>query len=517
MKRTTNALRNTLISFGSFILIFLFGVGIRRLFLDNLSIEYLGYEGLFSNIFAVLSTLDLGAGSILLYRLYRAIAENSEGEIRKLLAMYARLYRLVAGVVLLLGLAVIPLLPLLIRDEISDWNFVYLIYIMQLVTTVGVLYLSYYRLLLEAHQRVSDAVIVETSIRIASQILKVVVILYTKNYLIYLSVGLLYNLVSALLISFRCRREFASLLGGPFDKQYFKEGLFRSELKNSSVIRLSQTVFYLMDTLLVSSLIGLRAVALYGNYTMIGGQVLMGFNALLQPVRASAGNYANTETKEDSYRMFRIVDLIAFFLASFVLTSLFTLFQPTISVIYGAQYLLPLSFLAFYSLYCYIIIKDNAIRMFRETVGEFKQEKMWSVTGAGVNIILSIIGVKLFGITGILMGTFLSELVLEAGSYFIAYRHRFQLPVRVGLGRTYVFLLLAAAEAGLTYLATSWIPVSFGGLALRCVFCLVVPNGLNALLFRKTEAFARMLGYVKKMLFILKNRGNPPEETAAAE
>ena len=139
MKRTTNALRNTLISFGSFILIFLFGVGIRRLFLDNLSIEYLGYEGLFSNIFAVLSTLDLGAGSILLYRLYRAIAENSEGEIRKLLAMYARLYRLVAGVVLLLGLAVIPLLSLLIRDEISDWNFVYLIYIMQLVTTVGVL------------------------------------------------------------------------------------------------------------------------------------------------------------------------------------------------------------------------------------------------------------------------------------------------------------------------------------------------------------------------------------------
>ena len=59
MKRTTNALRNTLISFGSFIVIFLFGIAIRRLFLDNLSIEYLGYEGLFSNIFAVLSTLDL--------------------------------------------------------------------------------------------------------------------------------------------------------------------------------------------------------------------------------------------------------------------------------------------------------------------------------------------------------------------------------------------------------------------------------------------------------------------------
>ncbi len=517
MKRTTNALRNTLISFGSFVLIFLFGIGIRRLFLDNLSIEYLGYEGLFSNIFAVLSTLDLGAGSILLYRLYRAIAGNNEAEIRKLLAMYARLYRLVAGIVLLLGLAMIPLLPFLIRDQISDWNFVYVIYIMQLVATVGVLYLSYYRLLLEAHQRVSDAVIVETCIRISTQIIKIVVILYTKNYLIYLSVGLLYNLISALLIAFRCRRKYASLLGGPFDKQYFKEGLFRSELKNSSIIRLSQTVFYLMDTLLVSSLIGLKAVALYGNYTMIGGQVLLGFNAILQPIRASAGSYANTESREDSYRMFRIVDLIAFFLASFVLTSLFTLAQPTIACVYGPQYLLPLSFLAFYALYCYIIVKDNAIRMFRETVGEFKQEKMWSVSGAVVNIILSLIGVKLFGITGVLLGTFLSELVLEAGSYFIAYRHRFQLPVRVGFGRTYVFLLLAAAEAGLTYLATSWIPVSFGGLALRCVFCLVVPNGLNALFFHKTEAFARMMGYFKKMLTMLKNRGNPPEEIALAE
>ncbi len=517
MKRTRNTLRNTLISFGSFVFIFLFGIGIRRLFLDNLSIEYLGYEGLFTNIFAVLSTLDLGAGSILLYRLYRAIATDNEGEIRKLLAMYARLYRLVASVVLLLGLAAMPLLPLLIRDDVSNWNFVYLIYIMQLVTTVGVLYFSYYRLLLEAHQRVSDALIVETCIRISTQILKIVVILWTKNYLIYLSVGLLYNLISALLIAIRCRRKYTSLLGGPFDIQYFKDGMFRSELKNSSVIRLSQTVFYLMDTLLVSSLFGLKAVALYSNYTMIGGQVLLGFNAILQPVRASAGNYANTESREDSYRMFRIVDLIAFFLASFVLTSLFTLSQPTIACVYGPQYLLPLSFLAFYSLYCYIIIKDNAIRMFRETVGEFKQEKMWTVSGAAVNIILSIIGVKLFGIAGVLMGTFLSELALEAGTYFIAYRHRFRLPVRLGFRRTYQFLLLAAAEAGLTYLATSWIPVSFAGLLLRCVFCLVVPNGLNALLFHKTEAFAWVLEYIKKMLFILKNPGKPSEEIASAE
>jgi hypothetical protein len=139
MKRTTNALRNTLISFGSFILIFLFGVGIRRLFLDNLSIEYLGYEGLFSNIFAVLSTLDLGAGSILLYRLYRALRKTARRNPQTSRHVRAPVPAGGGGCALL-GLAVIPLLPLLIRDEISDWNFVYLIYIMQLVTTVGVLY-----------------------------------------------------------------------------------------------------------------------------------------------------------------------------------------------------------------------------------------------------------------------------------------------------------------------------------------------------------------------------------------
>ena len=517
MKRTNNALRNTLISVGSFVLIFVFGIAIRKLFLQNISIEYLGYEGLFSNIFAVLSTLDMGAGSILLYRLYRAIATNSEDEIRKLLAVYARLYRLVAGVVLVLGLAAIPLLHLLIRDSVSDWNYVYLIYLIQLVSTVGVLYLSYYRLLLEAHQRVSDAVIVETSIRIATQLLKVIIILYTKNYLIYLSVGVLYNLVSALFIALRSRRKYASLFGGAYDKQYFREGSFRSELKNSSLIRMAQTVFYLMDTILVSSLIGLKAVALYGNYTMIGGQILLGFNAMLQPIRASAGNYANTESREDSYRIFKIVDLIAFFLASFVLTSLFTLFQPTIACLYGAQYLLPLAFLAFYSLYCYLIIKDNAIRMFRETVGEYKQEKFWSVSGAAVNIVLSLIGVHFFGIAGVLMGTFLSELVLEAGAYFIAYRHRFQLPVRTGFWRSYRFLLLAAAEAALTYAVTRWIPVSFAGIALRCVFCVAVPNGLNALLFHKTEAFGMMLGYMKKMLSIVKIRHNSTEEIPPAE
>ena len=509
MTRTKNTFKNTLASIGGFLIVFLFGVAIRRLFLQNIDIEYLGYESLFANIFAVLGTLDMGAGSILLYRLYKAIAVNDENEIRTLIAMFARLYRIVAGVVLLLGLTLIPLLHLLIRDAVSDWNYVYLIYLVQLFSTVGILYLSYHRLLLEATQRLSDAVAIETGVRVFSQVLKVLIILYTKNYLLYLSVGVMYNLFAAIFITIRSRRKYPVLFSGTYVKGSFRKTAFHHELKYTSIIRLSQTIFYLMDTILISSVLGLKTVALYGNYTMIGMNTLYGFNTILRPVRASAGNYANTESRADSYQMFKVIDLISFFVASFVLTSLFVLFQPTISILYGEQYLLPLSFLAFYALYCYINLKDNAIRMFRETVSNYRSEVGWAVSGALANIVLSIIGIHFWGIAGVLIGTFISELILETGYYIITYRHRFQHSVWSGFGRTYSFMLLACAEAALTYFATRWIPYSFGGIAARCVFCVVIPIGLNALLFFKTNTFRIACNYLGRMKSFVKGPSAP--------
>lgn len=509
MMRTKNTLRNTLVSVIGSILIFVFGIALRSLFLQKFDITYLGYEGLFSNLFSVLATFDLGAGALLLYKLYRSIAIGDEIEIRRLIAMFAHIYRLVALITIVFGLLAIPLLPYLIQDNVTNWRYVHMIYLVQLFGTVGSVYFSYYRLILEANQRLSDAVKIEVAFRIASQFIKFFVILYTKSYLLYLAATMLSNMLAMILIAIRTRRRYSPFFGGTCALADLVSPSFRAEIKDSAIIRLTQIAFYLTDTVLISSMIGLRSVALYGNYTMIGGNVLVGFNSALQPVRASAGNYANTESDSDSYRIFCTVDLISFFAASFVLTSLFVLFQPVISFLYGEIYLLSFGFLAFYCLQIYISLKDNAVRMFRETVGEYSMEKKWAIAAAIVNIVLSVVGIKLFGITGAILGTVLAKLILEIGNYSIAYQCRFHMPVWKGLGRSYFFLILTSAEAALTYFLCSGLAVSLGGIAIRAILCVLIPNAINVLLFFKTESFQQMRSYLLAMIHIVKEHKDP--------
>jgi hypothetical protein len=189
MTRTRNAFRNTAVSIGGYVLIFLFGVAIRRLFLDNLNFENLGYDGLFTSMMMVLNTLDFGAGALLLYRLYRERSAGSDLQARRILHVFARLYRYIALLIFAVGLAVMPFLRYLIREQIADWGYVYTIYLIQLLGNVGIVYLTYNRLLLQASQRMSDAVTIETVVRIAFQLIKAVVILTTRNFILYTPVS----------------------------------------------------------------------------------------------------------------------------------------------------------------------------------------------------------------------------------------------------------------------------------------------------------------------------------------
>lgn len=513
MKRTKNAFRNTVVSMGGYVLIFLFGVAIRKLFLENINFENLGYEGLFNTVLLVINTLDFGAGSVLLYRLYRELSSGSESQARQNLLVFARLYRYIAAMIFLAGLAVMPFLRFLIRGTVADWGYVYTIYLVLLLGNVGVVYLTYYRLLLQANQRVSDAVMIETALRIGFQIVKAVIIVTTRNYILYAIAAVVCNLLAAILIAIRSRSRYPQMFLKEEMPGWFREPLFRKELLSASVLRFSQISSFLTDTVLISAVLGIRSVALYANYTLIGNSVLAGFVSALNPVSGSAGNFANTERPDACYGMFRMIDLIAFLIASFVLTSLCTLFQPAIALLFGVQYLLPFSFVVAYGLSCYLLLKDNSIRIFRETVGKYSDQRNWALSAAAVNIAVSLIGISLWGITGVLAGTVASALIAEAGDYNIACRHRFFRPFGKNMLRSYAFLLLAAAEMAATVLICRMLPVSLGGVAIRCLVCLVLPNGINLLVFHKTDAFAQVLQYLKKIIVLLPGRKSHDEQS----
>ena len=108
--RSTNSIKNAIVATIMNLVIVLIGFIAQRIFLQTLGTEYLGINGLFTNILSMLGIIELGLGSAIIYHLYQPIAEDDKNKIKSLMLFYKVGYRVIGFIIAILGLLLIPFL-----------------------------------------------------------------------------------------------------------------------------------------------------------------------------------------------------------------------------------------------------------------------------------------------------------------------------------------------------------------------------------------------------------------------
>ncbi|MBR6477385.1 MAG: hypothetical protein IKS85_02955, partial [Lachnospiraceae bacterium] len=175
--RTKNSLINVMTSTGlqfcSTILKFI----VRTVFIHTLGKQFLGVNGLFSDILTMLSLTELGFDTAINFKLYKPLVDKDEKRIRVLMKFYKQAYRVVGTVILIMGIALIPLLPVLIKDydslEVLGINAVviFMLHIMRTVSTY--LFFAYRSALIKADQKKYILDLVDILVEIANAIAKI--------------------------------------------------------------------------------------------------------------------------------------------------------------------------------------------------------------------------------------------------------------------------------------------------------------------------------------------------------
>ena len=171
------------------IIAILMGYIARIVFTHTLSESYVGINGLFTDILNVLALSELGVGTALTYALYKPIAEKDFERQKSLMRLFKWLYRCVAFIIAAAGLCVVPFLKYLINDA-NDVEGVTLIYLLYLSNSVLSYLLVYKKTLIDAHQRSYIGVLYHTVFLLLQYILQIVILITTKNFILYLLVYL---------------------------------------------------------------------------------------------------------------------------------------------------------------------------------------------------------------------------------------------------------------------------------------------------------------------------------------
>ena len=131
--RLNNSLKNMYIAMFSQIIITLLGFITRKIFIDSLGAEYLGINGLLTNVLSMLSLVEGGIGTSIVYNLYKPLAENDEDKVIALVQLYKKLYGILSVVILGLSLCLYPFLGYLIQggENLSYITLVYFIFVLR--------------------------------------------------------------------------------------------------------------------------------------------------------------------------------------------------------------------------------------------------------------------------------------------------------------------------------------------------------------------------------------------------
>ena len=505
MNNTEKTLKNSLISVAAQICTLLLQFINRRVFVIFLDIEYLGYQTLFSNIFSLLSVAELGVGNIIPFQLYKEISNNNRNEIGKLMYLYKCLYRIIAFIIIFAGLVCCFFLPYFIKDATASWQYLYLVYFLQLISVVAGYFLSYRRTIYIANQMEYKCVQIDLYTNIIIQIIQLMTLLIFKNYILYLCLQLSVNIVSNIVITYKTNIDYPYLKDKyKITKKDIDNRNIIQEMKNFLVHQISYIIFGGTDNIIISSFCGIRNVALYGNYTLVQKGVLqIFFYKLLNPIQATIGNivYGN-RNKEDLWLQFKVLDVFSFFFASYIGLGFWIFYQPFIQLWMGEEYLLTHSFVILFSITIYLEAVWEIVYKYRTVFGDYKQDRNFMMISALLNIIISVIGAKLFGIPGVQFGTLIAFIPIALGRIRFVVKNYFRKSMCRYLFNHAMLLILFLFEGTVCNLLVQNIPVNILGFLERAIIWFFFPLIINVLFYIKNPYFKKLLCYFKQIIYI---------------
>ncbi|WP_053984378.1 oligosaccharide flippase family protein [Niameybacter massiliensis] len=507
--RTQNAVKNISMSLISQVIIIILGFVSRKVFIDNLGAEYLGINGLLTNVLSMMVLIESGIGISIVYNLYKPLAENDRGKITALVHLYKKAYGILTIIMLGMSIILYPLLGKFMKTDtvIPEMVIVYAIF----VTKNIVSYLNAYKwALINADQKGYLLARNNMIFQIITTIAKIFILKVTHNYLGFLFIELVIFIVQNMVNTYVVHKRYPYIRNKGRHKidQDTKENIN----KNVKAMFFHNIGGYLVcstDNILISTFIGVKIVGFYSNYTMVISQLSALLGPIVGGIGAGVGNLIATEDNRKVYDVFKTTYLISFWIYSFACIFLFNLLEPFINWWIGEGFLLDKITFFIILINFYLSGIRSVIGTFKSKAGLFVQDKYAPAVEGVINLGASLVLIKYFGLVGVFIGTTISTLAVPFWNQArILYRELFDIPVRKFFIKYAVYTLIM--------LGTGWITTglcriftrgeSFISLVVRGMICVIVINVIYMLVFFRTREFQYLMNVAKIQFKALQNK-----------
>lgn len=406
--RTKNAMLNIIFTLLLQALTVVSGLILPRLIIVTYGSAANGLVSSISQFLSYITLLEGGIGGVVTANLYKPLAEKNMERVSSIVYEARKFYRKLAAIFCVYLAIVLAVYPFVVKNEF-DWLYVFsLICILSVGTFLQYYFSLAYVNLISADQKLWIINIVNA--------LTVLLNLVISYICIKLGASLHFTKICSCVV-FAIKPFFYQQM---VRKQYnlnLKEANGGNALKqkwNGLAHHLAYFVHLNTDVVVITLFLGVKEVSIYTVYYAVVSGIRTIITAVSNGSAAGIGNLIATGDKNNLKRVFNSFECVQAYITTVLYTVTAILIIPFMRIytkgIADVNYIVPVfGFILILSESVYCI--QNIYSTITLNAGHYKETQYGAIAEAIVNIVVSVILVKRYGIIGVAIGTLLAMLV----------------------------------------------------------------------------------------------------------
>ena len=475
--RTEYSILNITAGVGGYIVNTILGFICRMVFVKCLAADYLGVNGLFTNILSMLSLAELGIGGAITYALYKPLAEKNEEKIASLVKLYGSAYKVIGITIGIIGLGLMPFLKFIIKDEPAITESIYVLYGLNLFNTVITYFYSYRSSLLIAAQQNYIVVGINYLITIVQSIIQMCALICTHNYMTYILIQTIGTFVYNISVSKVAENRFPCIAKKKVKalQEQEKKKLFRN-IRDLTFYKISGLLVNSTDNILITFFQGITTTGIASNYILLVNTLNSLLGQIFNSLTASIGNHNAIESEQKKYELFNFMNLMNFWIFGWGMLGIIFCASDIVSLCFGKEYVLPLEIPIILAVNFYTVGMMNAIWTYKHTLGLFRYGRFLQIITGILNIVLSVVLGKKLGLFGILAATLIARAVTNLWyDPYAVFRYGFGKSPLCYLKKYFFFIFVLLIAAITCFVSTRFI----SGMSIICSILKILICSLN--------------------------------------
>lgn len=373
-----------------------------------LGAKYLGLNGLFTSIISVLNLTELGFSNIVVYRLYRPIAEGDNKVVCGYITYLKHIYRICGFFILSIGILIVPFITYIIQGDYPDDTNLHILFMIYLVNASSTYFFGGYKqAILNAEQRIDVINRTETIVMILQNIVQIISLIAFRNYYVYILLTPVFTTGLNIFLSYKTNKLFPEFIES-YDLRTEKKKALLSDIRGIAIYKISEVTRNSFDNIILSMFLGLTMVAIFNNYFYIFNALYSFMLVLNLGLKNTIGSSIAIRSVDENYDDFKLLSFISICVTTIFSCCLLNLYQVFMRIWMGSDMLLGESSVILFSVYFYVLNMNNIKNLYYDGNGLWNKGKLSFILEAFLNLFLNIVLGKKFGVSGILVATIIS-------------------------------------------------------------------------------------------------------------